>query len=268
MIFVNPTNIYVMNRIFDLLLFILVIFAGFNCTNKVLGNGDFDSKPVSHSIWNELTQKYVAENGDVNYKGFVKDSTRLNEYLKILENNHPNDKHWSKDEQLAYWINAYNAFTVKLIVKNYPVKSIKDLGGGIYKVNTTWDIKFIHIGDETYDLNNIEHGIIRKEFNEPRIHFAVNCASVSCPKLRNEAFVASKLDSQLTDQAKDFINNPTKNKISPNEAQLSKLFSWFKSDFTENMSLIEFINQYSNTKLNKDTDLDYLDYSWELNEKK
>ena len=117
------------------------------------------------------------------------------------------------------------------------------------------------------DLNNIEHGILRKDFEEPRIHFAVNCASVSCPKLRNEAYVGSRLDAQLNDQAKAFLADKGKNNIkNANEAKLSKLFKWFKGDFTKNGDLISFINKYSTVKLNKDANLDFLDYDWNLNE--
>ena len=150
---------------------------------------------------------------------------------------------------------------------NYPVESIKEIGGSIYKVNTAWDIKFIHIGDQTYDLNNIEHGIIRKDFDEPRIHFAVNCASVSCPRLRNEAYTGENLDNQLDDQARTFINNPEKNKIETNKAELSKIFLWFKGDFNKGKSnVISFINTYSVKKINKKTKISYQSYNWNLNE--
>ncbi len=225
------------------------------------------SQPVSHEIWNELVGKYVTEEGKVDYKGFVKDSVRFNEYLAILSSSHPNDSNWNRQERLAYWLNAYNAFTVQIVARNYPQKSIKDIKNGIPFVNTVWDIKFIKIENETYDLNNIEHGIVRPRFEEPRVHFALNCASVSCPRLRNEAYTADKLEAQLTDQAKYFLNNPVKNKITPERAQISKLFSWFKGDFTKNgKSLRDFINQYSEVKINPKTDIDYLDYDWNLNE--
>jgi hypothetical protein len=223
--------------------------------------------PVSHEQWDALLKKHVDNNGNVNYKGFVADSVKLNDYLDLLSKN-PANESWGKDERLAYWINAYNAFTVKLIVSGYPVKSIKELGGSIYKVNTPWDIKFIKIGDEKYDLNNIEHGIIRKKFNEPRIHFAVNCASESCPRLRNEAYTADKLERQLTDQAKYFINNPKKNDLSSStQPKLSKIFKWFSGDFKKgDKSVIDFINRYASKKLDAKAKPEYLDYGWNLNE--
>lgn len=221
---------------------------------------------VDHSPWTELLQRHVSEEGKVNYKGFQQDEKKLDVYLATLSANHPTNK-WEKNESLAFWINAYNAFTVKLILNHYPVKSIKDIAGGIYKINTPWDIKFIEIGDQTYDLNNIEHGIIRKNFREPRIHFAVNCASISCPRLRNEAYTAEKLDDQLNDQAKYFINNKVKNEISEDSAELSKIFLWFKKDFKKaGSNPIKFINRFSTTKITKETKITYKNYEWELNE--
>lgn len=215
----------------------------------------------------KLLKKHVNASGLVNYKGFQKDKAGLESYLKILSDNPPQDN-WSENEQKAYWINAYNAFTVSLILQNYPVKSIKDIAGKIYKVNTPWDIKFINIGGKKYDLNNIEHGILRKKYNDPRIHFALVCASISCPKLRNEAFLGSQLDAQLEDAGKDFVNDESKNKISADKAHLSKYFSWYKDDFTKNGSLEDFINKYSPTKINANTKIGSLDYNWSLNEQR
>lgn len=221
---------------------------------------------LTHSIWNDLTSKHVSTKGNVDYKGFLQDEKKLDVYLNELSQQHP-DKSWKKNDQLAFWINTYNAFTVKLILKYYPVNSIKDIAGSIYKINTPWDIKFIHIDNETYDLNNIEHGILRKKFKEPRIHFALNCASVSCPKLRNEAYIGEKIDAQLDDQAKCFINNPEKNKITAQDAQLSLIFKWFAGDFkSKKKNAIDFINKYSEEKIVGTTKISYLSYDWNLNE--
>jgi hypothetical protein len=224
------------------------------------------SRPVSHEKWDGLVQQHVRENGFVDYKGFIRDSIQLKGYLEVLEGSHPNDKFWSREERLAYWINAYNAYTVKLIVDHYPVGSIKEIKNGIPFVNTVWDIKFIHIEERTYDLNNIEHGILRAKYDEPRIHFAVNCASVSCPNLRNEAYTAEQLDRQLDDQARDFLSDPTKNIIEPGRVRLSKIFRWYKGDFTERGSLIDFLNRYAPVEIQPDAKVDYLDYNWSLND--
>jgi len=228
------------------------------------------SKPVTHEIWDGLLKKHVSKNGDVNYKGFIADSAKLNNYLEVLSKHHPNEKNWSREEQMAYWINAYNAFTIKLIVQNYPVKSIKDIKNGIPFVNTVWDIKFIKIEGQEYDLNNIEHSILRPKFEDPRIHFAVNCASVSCPNLLNEAFTAKRLNEQLDGAARSFLADKSKNKFdSTSKAQVSKIFSWFKGDFTKkDKSLVDFLNRYAPVKLTAKAEIAYLDYDWNLNDVK
>jgi len=221
-----------------------------------------------HKKWDQLTKKYVTDDGFVNYKGFTKDSTKLNQYLELLADNHPTDK-WTSNQKKAYWINAYNAFTIQLIIRNYPLKSIKDLAGSIYRINTSWDIKFIHLGDETYDLNNIEHSILRKEWDDARIHSAVNCASISCPGLRQGAFTANELEKQLDEQMRIFINDKSKNTIAADKAKVSSLFKWFSGDFKDNApSVIAFINNYSDVKINPDADISYQDYNWNLNEAK
>ncbi len=250
-------------KIIHVILASLALFLSTGCSSQKIPN---DSKPINHELWDALLKKHVSADGHVNYAGFKKDQSQLNSYLDLLRKGHPNQENWSRDQRLAYWINAYNAFTVDLIVRNYPCKSIKDLGGAIYKVNTPWDIRFITIQGITYDLNNIEHDILRKEFNEPRIHFAINCASVSCPVLRNEAYTAEKINAQLDSAAKSFINDPTRNKITSSSAELSKIFTWFKGDFTKKESLVSFINRYSNTKISDKTQINYLDYNWLLNE--
>ncbi|QMU28680.1 DUF547 domain-containing protein [Adhaeribacter radiodurans] len=238
-----------------------------NSTSKDLYSDQKPGQAVSHDAYSVLLQKYVSTQGKVNYKDFLKDSTALNHYLESLSNNPPAET-WSRAEQLAYWINAYNGFTLQLILRNYPVKSIKDIGSKIKIpfVNTPWDKKFIRIGQTWIDLNHIEHSVLRKEFNEPRIHFAIVCASVSCPTLLNEAYTAANLEQQLNNQARIFINDPSRNQIQSNRIQISKIFSWFKGDFTQRESLIEFLNKYSQVKINPDARVSTLDYNWNLNE--
>jgi hypothetical protein len=227
-----------------------------------------DAKPVQHQEWDSLLKAHVKDNGLVDYKGFIADSQRLNAYLTKLSNHHPNDENWSRNQQLAYWINAYNAYTVKLILKHYPVKSIKDIvnGPNIPFVNSPWDINFIDIEGREYDLNNLEHGIIREQFKEPRIHFAVNCASISCPVLRPEAYTADKLNQQLNEQARLFIQNPAKNQLEKNQVRISKIFRWYSGDFKkEGRSMIDYLNKYCNETISEDASIDYMDYNWKLN---
>ena len=224
------------------------------------------SQPVDHQLWDELLQAHVSPNGNVDYKGFIQDSLKLNRYLDQLKRNHPNPDNWSQEEQLAYWINAYNAFTIELVNQYYPVESIKDIKKGIPFINSVWDLKFIQIEEATYDLNNIEHGIIRARFEEPRIHFALNCASFSCPQLHDRAFLPQQLEEQLEMVTKRFINDPTKNVIGTEQVQLSKIFSWYGGDFKKNGTKIDFINQYATNKIPENAKLDFLPYNWSLNE--
>jgi len=158
--------------------------------------------------------------------------------------------------------------TIQLVLKYYPLKSIKDIGSSIQIpfVNTPWDVKFISIGNEKMDLNNIEHGQLRKKFDDPRIHFAIVCASKSCPVLLNEAYDPARLEQQLDKQAKVFLADTFRNKIAADKIQLSKIFDWFKGDFTKNGSLIDYLNKYALVKINANAENSYLDYDWSLNE--
>lgn len=247
---------------------LLCFFAAVVLSSCKVSDYPSSSTPINHQIWDSLLRKNVNEQGFVNYKGFIADSVQFNQYLNLLSNNHPNSKNWSKDERLAYWINAYNAFTVKLIVDHYPVASIKDIKNGIPFVNTVWDIKFIKIEDATYDLNNIEHGILRPKFKDPRIHFAVNCASFSCPKLLNHAFTGEKVNAQLDQAARDFLADPSKNIIKKEEVQLSKILSWYRGDFKKYDDILDLVNAYGPIQVDKNAKVSYLDYIWTLNEAK
>jgi Protein of unknown function, DUF547 len=249
-------------------IFLIGLVALYPFGTQAISSPTTESKAVDHSGFDKLLKKYVDDKGMVDYTAFKKDEAALKKYTKMLEDNAPADS-WSKDEQLTYWINAYNAFTIQLILDNFPVKSIKDIGSKIKIpfVNTPWDVKFINIGGKKMDLNNIEHGIIRKKFADPRIHFALVCAAKSCPKLRNEAYMANKLDEQLDDQGRDFLNDKDKNEVSKDKANLSKILSWYGGDFTKTKPMVEWVNKYSKVKMDKDADISHKSYNWELNGK-
>ena len=236
------------------------------------------AQQVDHSIFTDIMTKYNF-NGNLDYKGLTKE-IKLNEYLDLLSKSNPETLK-SDSEKIAFWINVYNAFTIKAIVDNYPVESINDLHSGgriighIFST-TVWDDDFIIINNKEYSLNYVEHKILRKEFIEPRIHFAIVCASISCPHLRHEAFVSDKLEKQLMDQAKQFFNDETRNKFDVKNkiAYLSKILDWFDEDFGENdEEVLKFVSKYLNTKLSAqiiqnidDWSIEYLDYDWGLNE--
>ncbi|WP_111307940.1 DUF547 domain-containing protein [Confluentibacter sediminis] len=215
------------------------------------------AQSFDHSQWTTILQKYVSENEQVDYQNLKKDRKSLSNYIAYLSENTPKDN-WSKNEKLAYWINAYNALTVDLILRNYPIKSIKD-------IKNPWEQRLWKLGNKWYNLDEIEHDILIK-MNEPRIHFAIVCASYSCPKLQNEAYVASKLDAQLTKATQAFLADSNRNNISENHLQLSKIFQWFSKDFKQGGSLIDFLNRYSTIKISENAKIKYKDYHWALNE--
>jgi len=239
--------------------------------------GSEDGKD-SHGLFTELLTQYVHD-GKVNYNELRKDD-RLDKYLSQLSQTSP-DGIEDEKEKLAFWINAYNAFTLKIICDNYPVKSIKDLsfGGSVIGnvLNTTvWDKKFVEINGSKMSLNHIEHEIIRKNFNNPGIHFALVCAAVSCPPLRSEAYEGYKLDDQLKEQGKVFFCDKSKNyfEVDKGIAHLSKILDWYGSDFGANdtevlRSIARFLPAQIASALEKNPGnwkIEYNDYDWSLNE--
>ncbi|MFV0248307.1 MAG: DUF547 domain-containing protein [Tenacibaculum sp.] len=215
------------------------------------------------NIFNSLLQKHVDTNGNVNYKALKNDESKLQSYLDELAQISP-DKKWSNNKAKAFWINAYNAYTLKLMIENYPLKSIKQIRK---KGKDAWSINFAKIGGKNYTLNQIEHKILRKKYKDPKIHVGVNCASKSCPQLSNIAFTETNYESETNRLMKKFINDPTKNKISENKIKISQIFNWFKGDFTHKGSLIDFINNYSDIEISPKAKLSYLEYDWSLNGK-
>ncbi|MCK0179787.1 DUF547 domain-containing protein [Flavobacteriaceae bacterium S0862] len=213
-----------------------------------------------HLLWGELLQKHVSDDGNVNYKSFKTEHEKLLGYIKVLGLFHSNDifQTISGEEKLSFWINAYNALTVDLIIRNYPVKSIKD-------IKKPWKQRLWEPANINYNLDEIEHEILRN-MNEPRIHFAIVCASYSCPKLQNKAFTAENLETQLTAATKEFLADTNRNEISENSIKISKIFDWFLKDFTKNGSLIDFLNQYSDINISPNAKKRYKDYNWELND--
>jgi len=223
----------------------------------LLASLSINAQNFDHSSWDSFLKTHVDTQGHVDYKGIKNSPEQLDAYLHLLSKNQPSSSS-SKNEKLAYWINAYNAFTIKLIIDNYPLKSIKDIG-------SPWDKKFIQLNNTAYNLNHIEHGILRK-MEEPRIHFAIVCASVSCPKLLNEAFIASKLETQLSAATKAFLADPSKNNLSKNSIKLSQIFKWFAKDFKQNGRLIDFLNRYSDVQISSKAKKSFKDYNWDLND--
>lgn len=226
---------------------------------------------VNHSDWDGLLRKNVSENGNVDYKGFKSDAKKLDAYLRHLSK--IQIKRYPRKEQLAYWINAYNAFTVDMIIKHYPVKSIKDIRNGrslVAKItgsSQVWIEKLRYSFDgEELSLFNIENSKLLKGLFDPRIHFVINCASYSCPRLWNSAYTAGNVNKAMDLMATQFINDPGKNRITADALQLSQIFEWYSDDFTGHGSLIDYLNKYSKIKIKANAKLNFMEYNWNLNE--
>ena len=215
------------------------------------------------SIFDSLLQKNVDKTGKVDYQSLKNNETLLDNYLAYIQNNEPT-KNWSSNKKKAFWINTYNAYTIKIILNNYPLKSIRDI-----KIDgkTAWKIPFVKVGQKRYTLDQIEHKILRKKFNDPRIHVGINCASVSCPRLWNFAFTEDNIASSLDNLMKEFINNTTRNKISKNNLEISEIFNWFSKDFMKNGTIINYLNTYAAIKISEKASIKYLTYDWSLNKK-
>jgi len=233
------------NKIAVLFLILISIFSEVRSQNS-----------PDHSILDQILILNVTENGKVNYPGFIADNKLFLKYFKLLSANPPTSR-WTRNEKLAYWINAYNAIALKMIIDNYPVKSIND-------IKDPWKRKFLGVSGKLYSLDDIEHKVLRK-FNEPRIHFLINCAANSSPKLMNMAYTSKNIIHALDKSSKDFINDPDKNIITEEKVHLSQVFNWYKEDFN-NGDVVSFINQYSTIKINSIPPNSYKEYDWSLNE--
>ena len=191
----------------------------------------------SHKAWDDLVKKHVVlinggKASKVNYVAFAKDRAARKSYLESLSAVPEAEfKGWNKAQQMAFLINAYNGFTVELILQNYPVKSIKDIGGVF---DNRWKRKFFKLFSQDSFLDKVEHETLRKPgtYDEPRVHFAVNCASIGCPMLREEAFTADKLDKQLEEQTVRFLSDRSRNRYADGKLEVSMIFNWFKEDWT------------------------------------
>lgn len=229
---------------------------------------------VEHAKWSQLLARYVDAHGDVNYGGWQKspqDFLALDEYLEILSS--AKLAGGTREELLAFWINAYNAVTVKGILREYPTDSIRNHTAKVFGYNI-WKELLLPVDGRMYSLEQIEHDVLRKQ-DEPRIHFAIVCASVGCPKLRNEAYVASRLDEQLTANTKDFFTNRGKFQYDSQRRtiEISPILNWFAEDFGANQAdQLRKISPYLPDEASRrlansgQASVSFLDYDWSLND--
>jgi hypothetical protein len=245
----------------------------------------------SHAAFTSLLKKHVVvvdggKASKVKYAELKKDQPQLKAYLDSLSKVPAAEfAGWSKPQQMAFLINAYNGFTLELILQNYPVKSIKDIGGVF---DNRWKRKFFKLFGEDYFLDRIEHETLRKPgaYNEPRVHYAVNCASIGCPPLREEAFVADRLGAQLEEQAVRFLSDRTRNRYAGGKLEVSMIYKWFAEDWEKGntgfdgktpavKSREDYFARYAKQLADAPADqqqiaagkapISHLDYDWNLN---
>jgi hypothetical protein len=235
-----------------------------------------------HSAWDRILKKHVREDGRVDYAALQADPAELNAYVAQVAArspvSHPRDFP-TRASRLAYWINAYNALTIKGVADNWPTKSVRDLGFlfGFFRKK-----QFV-VGGEKYSLDDIEHERLRKELVEPRIHFALVCASLGCPRLQREAYTPENAERLLDEAARTFLNEPRNLKVEPgrNRVTLAKIFDWFGGDFVayarqHNLSgtghpIVDYIRQYATEENRRALDalkkpsVSYFGYDWGIN---
>lgn len=229
---------------------------------------------IDFKPWQDFLAKYVVQKGDqtfVNYSNVSKkDKQSLNKIintyskLEILK--------YNKNQQLAYWINMYNMLTIRVILQHYPVKSITDIDKSWFGYSKVWDQNVVKINGKELTLNDIEHRIVRPIWHDPRVHSAVNCASISCPNLSRQAYQGGQINAQLDRSFSTWINSSKGFELKDNNIYISKIFDWYGSDFGNQTHMRQFIAKYLTSKVKKEAILNenktiyYQNYNWNLNQ--
>ena len=222
---------------------------------------------IDHSLWQKFLDLYLVMDGEntlVQYAQVTQqDKAHLSNYIQYLSDNDP--RQLTRSQQYSYWVNLYNALTVKVILDAYPTSSITKLGG--FFSFGPWDEVVTQIEGKEITLNDIEHRILRPIWKDPRTHYAINCASLGCPNLQSQAFTQDNNETLLNKAAGEFVNSSKGVLISDNEVQLSSIYDWFSSDFGTQEQLFAHLKKYRPTMSTEDKQIEY-DYNWSLNEKK
>jgi hypothetical protein len=231
-------------------------------------------KMTENAAFNAFLTKYVSQKGDLTVVAYgdVTDSDKasLDGYIETLSKSGPPSG--SDEAIMAYWFNLYNAKTISVILDNYPVKSIRDIGGGLF-ASGPWKDKNLTVAGKSMSLDDIEHGTVRAKYDEPRVHYAFNCASIGCPNLKTTAWKADTLESDLTQAARDYVNSPRGvRRDSKDRLVVSEIYKWYKEDFGGNQSgILNHLNVYADAEtkaaLNSAKKIDKFDYNWSLNVK-
>lgn len=223
------------------------------------------ARGVDNSLYAELLARHVRA-GVVDYAGLMADKASLEGYLAVLEAVQPETL--PREERFAFWINVYNAFTLHLVLQHLPgIESIKDIGG---LCSSPWGIGVIHVGGRTLTLDEVEKAILIPEFLDARVHFAINCASKSCPPLLAEPYEGARLEQQLEERAMSFINDPAHNGLEGDTLRLSRIFKWYKNDFGGDP--VAYVQRFARGELAQGLStlgggvrVRYRDYDWSLN---
>jgi hypothetical protein len=268
--------------------FIACIFV---IANAICISAQESADKFSYDDYADVLSAYVDASGMVNYKGLKGNRDELDTFVKSMAKlDTKKFEKWEDNAKITFWLNAYNSLTLKAIIDNYPIKAgfFKSRiypKNSIRQISGVWDeIKFNIMGKK-YTLEHIEHKILRVKFNEPRIHMAMVCAAIGCPPLRNEPYMAGKLDAQLEDQSIKFLANPEKFRLEETVVYLSPIFKWFASDFVKTYgkgglfagnaeakgAVLRFISEHLDETIKKEMEskklkIKYLDYDWSLNE--
>jgi hypothetical protein len=233
------------------------------------------TQPVDHQLWDHFLNTYVQQgNQGINRIAYGQvtpsDRKTLETYLNSLQK--VPVAGLNRDEQKAFWINLYNALTVKLIIDHYPVKTIRDIdiSPGLF-ADGPWRKKLVRISGQPVSLDDIEHRILRPIWNDPRIHYAVNCASVGCPNLQPRAFTTLNTEELLEKGSREYINHPRGARVDKGKLLVSSIYKWFKSDFGgKPEGIIAHLKNYAEDPLKKDliqiTKISGYDYDWSLND--
>ncbi|RMF92018.1 MAG: DUF547 domain-containing protein [Candidatus Schekmanbacteria bacterium] len=282
---------YFSNKI---IIFLALIWLLISSTANVLGKNEEDRR-FSYEDYSSILLRYVDIDGLVNYKQLKKEHAKLDAFIDSIASLREDEfSKWDDKEKIAFWINSYNALTLKVVIDNYPIKpsffaSFLYPLNSIRQISGVWDKKRFKVMGKSMTLDEIENFHLRKEFNEPRIHFALVCASMGCPKLRNEPYEGKKLNLQLDNQIEQFLANKNKFRIDNHKKviYISPIFKWFAEDFVKSYSghkvsskydekeeaIINFISRYLDEEQsallkNETYEIGYLDYDWSLNEQK
>lgn len=223
-----------------------------------------------HSKFDQILKEYVDDNGLVGYNSIAKDR-RFTEYMQSLQSARVEE--FSRDGQLAFWINAYNAVTIDKVIKKKPKKSVREtLVPGLWTSTKFFTSRENIVAGKRLSQDDIEHEILRKQFKDPRIHFAIICASMGCPLLPRIAYTEENVQARLEEETRKYLNSPrgTRTDRAENTLHVSKLFDWFATDFIRNSgSTLAFMRPYLSEEtlsfLERDPKISYLEYNWALN---